>query len=227
MATQPQIVITNTAPASDMVLTADSNGLVGTAPIRFGDSSNYAEFDTDGSMVLNGTATVIKDEIHDLIKAAANNPSSHLVFDYTEGTLDFKNTCDLSDWAMMNIQLNHDRMLTSVVEPHIHWFQNENKTPNWLIQYRWQVNGQEKITAWTSKAYVENEFTYSGTTLVQITSFGSLTPPVTSSLSDILQIRILRDVANVSTLFGGADTYTGDAEALSVDAHKICDRLGS
>jgi hypothetical protein len=174
-----------------------------------------------------GDATCFRDELNDLIKTGTNNPSSHLVQDLTEGTLDFKNNCDLNDWALMNVQVNHDWKSGSDVEPHIHWFQNANNTPNWLIQYRWQRSCNTKTTTWTSKKYTTNACTYASGTIHQITSFGAITPPSGYGISDILQIRILRDTANASTLFTGADPYAGDAEAISFDVHIEVDMLGS
>jgi len=195
----------------------------------FGDggTTNYTKLETDGTMQAIGTATCFRDELNDLIKSASQNPSSHLVFDYIEGTLDFKDNCDLNDWSLMNVQINHDWKSGSDVEPHIHWFQKANNMPNWLIQYRWQKSCGAKTTSWTSVKYTTNACTYVSGTINQITSFGAITPPSGYGISDILQIRILRDTANASTLFAGADPYTGDAEAMSFDVHICVDMLGS
>lgn len=240
---QPQIVITNTAPASDNILTdveaaatyvkrdqstpQENTGTLTFPTAKFGSTDNNTEFESDGSMKANGTATTYRDELQDLIKAAGQNPASSLVWDYAEGTLDFKNTCDLNTYAVMNIQINHDWKFGSNIEPHIHWFQNENKTPNWLLQYRWQKNGEAKTTAWTYLPYNQNAFIYTSGTIVQITSFGTITPPEGYGISDVVQFRIIRDVDNDSTEMDGLDTYTGDAEALSFDIHIECDTLGS
>jgi len=191
-------------------------------------AGNYSEIEADGTYRASGTATCFRDELNDLIKTGTNNPSSHLVLDLTEGTLDFKDNCDLNDWALMNVQINHDWKLGSDVEPHIHWFQNANNIPNWLIQHRWQKQCGAKTTAWTSVKYTTNACTYSSGTINQITGFGTITPPVGyGQVSDIIQIRLLRDTANASTLFTGADPYTGDAEAVSFDVHIEVDTLGS
>lgn len=194
---------------------------------KWGSATDYSEFEADGTLVFHGTATVFRDELNDLLKTGLNNPDAHIVQDLTEGTLDFKTNCDLNDWALMNVQINHDWLQGSAVEPHVHWFQNSNATPNWLMQYRWQKNGQAKTTAWTSQKWTSSAYAYSAGTLDQITSLGTITPPANYHISDILQIRLLRDNANGSTLFAGADAYTGDAEAVSLDVHIECNKCGS
>lgn len=214
------------------VVTADDAGVV-----SIGTDTDYTEFEADGTMKAVGDATCFRDELNDLIKGASQNPASHLVYDYTQGTLDFKDNCNLNDWALMNVQINHDWKLGSDIEPHVHWFQNEDVTPNWLIQYRWQKQGSEKTTSWTSLKWASNAFSYEGTTLNQITSFGAITPPEGyGQVSDVVQIRLLRDVSDDSELFGeivdevyvpAPDAYTGDAEAVSFDVHIEVDTLGS
>jgi len=212
-------------PSNEIPNLTGTNQWTGTN--KFGDETNNTEFEADGTMKANGSATCFRDELNDLIKTGLSNPSAHLVKDLTEGTLDFKNNCDLNDWALMNVQINHDWKAGSAVEPHIHWFQNASGTPNWLIQYRWQSSCQAKTTSWTSKKWTASACTYVSGTIHQITSFGTISAPVGYGISDILQIRFIRDVADTSTLFGGADAYSGDAEALSSDVHIEVDTLGS
>ena len=274
---QPQIVITNTAPTSDNLITdsklsastgaamigiADAGGYYTASTVEgalqeiqtdvsssylkldqtipqttvgqlhyptatFGGSSNNTEFEADGTVKFNGTATVFVDELGDLIKAAGQNPASKLVWDYPEGTLDFKDTCDLNTYAVMNVQLNHDWKFGSAIEPHIHWFQNQNETPNWLLGYRWQSNGYAKTTAWTYMPWDNNVVEYVEGTIVQITSFRELEAPGTYGISDILQFRIFRDTANDSEELTELDPYVGNAEALSFDIHIEVDTIGS
>jgi hypothetical protein len=46
-------------------------------------------------------------------------------------------------------------------------------------------------------------------------------------MSDILQLRLLRDNSNASGLFAGADPESADIEAASFDAHVEIDSFGS
>jgi hypothetical protein len=161
-----------------------------------------------------------------LLTGRLESPASDIIQDLTEVSLTFKASARYpTDFVSYNLQMNHDWVVGGEIDFHIHWWQASAAVPNWLIQYRWQVNGQAKETSWTSKAYNANIFTYSSGTLVQITDFGVLTVPGTVALSDILQIKLYRDYTNVSTLFGGAETSGLDVDALFSDVHRQSDTL--
>ena len=215
-------------PIHDLHLEYETDG-GNFAALNIGDvtGGNYVEIDNGGDLTLQGTATVFLDEFGPLIGQRLESPGSNITQNNAEGSLTFDSGCDLSDYVTMNVQFNHDRKAGADVIPHIHWWQTSADTPNWLIQYRWQRNGQAKETSWTSLAWVSNAFSYSAGTLNQISSFGAITPPASDGVSTQLQIRLLRDNANTSTLFGGADPIAGDVDALSMDVHKEVDAIGS
>jgi len=79
--------------------------------------------------------------------------SLFIIFVVTKISIDFKDNSDLNDYVITNIQINHDWNLGTNIEPHIHWFQNSNNTPNWLMQYRWQKQGKDKTSGWISQKY--------------------------------------------------------------------------
>lgn len=181
-----------------------------------------------GHITLHGTATYFDDMLHALIGQRLESPSSDVVQAIAEGTVDFKKTATLADYVMMNVQLEHKRKNGAAIHPHLHWQQADATMPNWLIQYRYQQQGAVKTTAWTPLRWTVNAFDYvPATTLNQITEFGAIMPPAGDSESDILQVRLLRDTANASGLFAGADALNATASALSFDVHVECDRLGS
>lgn len=232
-------IVFGTDDPSRVAILGNNNTFTGdnthTGTTTFGNETNKTVLESDGTMQSYGSATCYRDELNDLIKGASQNPSSHLVYDYTEGTLDFKDSCDLNDWALMNVQINHDWKLGSAIEPHVHWLQNATQMPNWMIQYRWQKQGVAKTTSWTSLPWSENAVEYTSGTINQITSFGEISAPEGyGEVSDIVQIRLLRDTGNDSGEFteigggtAGADNYTGDAEAVSFDVHIEVDMFGS
>lgn len=206
-------------------ITVDGNKL------RFGNvgAGNYIDIDTtSGNLRLLGDATAFRDLLQSLIGQRLESPSSDIVQNSAEGTLTFKDSATLLDYATMNIQLNHDWLIGSDIYPHLHWFQASANVPNWLIQYRWQIQGEAKTTAWTDVPYDDHVFTYSAGTLNQITTFGAITPPAGAGLSDIVQFRVLRDADNDSEEFGtGADPLSGSAEAVNFDIHYEIDGWGS
>lgn len=196
----------------------------------FGTETNNTSFDDDGHQTMTGNATVFKDELQSLLTQLKNNPADRLVANIAEGTLDFKSNAVLADYAVMNVQINHDAKIGANVYPHLHFFQNQNAMPNWMLQYRWQSNGKIKDATWKDlRMNIPAVIPYAAGVLVQIAKAATpITPPETASISDILQLRLIRDTNNASTLFtGGNDTYTGNAEALNFDVHYEINSIGS
>jgi hypothetical protein len=196
---------------------------------QIGTGTDYLSITGDGTLKLNGAATVWDDLLTVLTGQRLESPSSRVTYNNAEGTIDFDNSTDVADYVVMNIQLSHKWKIGSVVYPHLHWWQPNANVPNWMIQYRWQVEGAAKTTAWTNLIRNAESFTYVNGTLNQITRFGAagITPPGGASLSDILQVRLIRDKTNSSGLFGGADTTGVTVSAESFDIHIEMDTLGS
>lgn len=78
----------------------------------------------------------------------------------------------------------------------------------------------------TNKANT-NVFTYTSWTLNQIAHDSWITPPWWASLSDIIQIRVIRDTTNASWVFAWADLYTWSVSVTAVDIHYEQDTLWS
>ncbi len=192
-----------------------------------GTSADYTEFENDGTIVAHGEATTWRDELHELTGEKLESPSAEISLNSSEGSLTFSSVTTLYDYILTNVQINHDWKMGSDIYPHLHWWQVSSNIPNWLIQYRWQINGELKTETWTSQTWETSEFTYSSGTLNQIVSFGAITPPVGYFLSDIVQFRIIRDTNNDSGLFNTTDAETADVDAVSFDIHIECDTLGS
>ena len=180
----------------------------------------------DGTTRLDNTATVFDDMFGDISKVKVRG--SGLSLNELENTIDFLISADTDDYAIVVYQMSHKWKMGSTIYPHIHWVQEENKVPNFLIQYRWQKNGEAKTTTWTNyKCNTTSAFTYDGGSLNQITRGSGLTPPTGFGISDIIQIRIIRDSSNGSTVFSGNDPYTQTVSISSVDCHIEIDTQGS
>lgn len=194
--------------------------------LRAGGVTNYTSWDVTGHQTMGGNGRPWRDELGELI--GKKRKGVRITEDLDEGTVLFANTCIITDdWIITNVQLNHDKDLSCSLYPHLHWFQASANVPNWMIQYRWQINGAAKVTAWLGAKYTTHAFTYTAGTLDQITGFGAIAPPAGTALSDIVQFRILRDTNNASGLFGGADPLAADASALMYDVHFQINSLGS
>ena len=213
---------------SDITKTEITEKLTGN--VKFGDvtGGDYSEFEADGSLHMVGAATIFDDEKDSIIGLKFDSPASSIIINLAEGTLTFDNRCSVSDYVYTGVQLTHKWLNGSSIGPHIHWFQVSSATPNWVIQYRWQKQGGLKTTTWTSLGWNSNAFTYVSGTLNQITSFPAISPPTGyGQVSDIIQVRILRDISNSLGLFAGAETGPVDQDVLSFDVHIECDTLGS
>lgn len=195
--------------------------------LRAGTPPDYLYVGSDGTLRLFGAATTWLDEKGQLSGAKVVSPSSKIVQDDAEAAFYWKDTATTSDYLWTNVQQNHDRKLASVLKPHLHWWQTSATIPNWLLQCRWQVQGQSKTTAWASLQMLTHAFTYVSGTLDQISEFGTIAAPSGDGVSGILQVRIIRDTTNLSGLFSGVDGLVGNVYAYDFDTHKECDALGS
>lgn len=175
--------------------------------------------------------TFFDDLQYQLVGQKMESPSAHITYSTNRDYVLFPKTCDWNDdWLTMVIQMSHRWKAGSVVYPHIHWIQSGASTPNLLVGWLWQVNGAATATTWDYLIPSANAFTYSAGNLNQITKFGSITPPEGAGLSDLLHIKLFRDVANESSEFSGAEvdgTTQDDVYANSFDIHFEIDSAGS
>jgi hypothetical protein len=193
---------------------------------HIGNTSDYLGIASDGTPTLYGAATVFEDDMTELYGARVSAPGSKIA-ESTNNTLLFSTNCPVSDYAGLNFQTKHAMKTRAALYPHLHWWQDSTKMPNWLIRYRWQYNGKPTNSAWTDVAYTSNAFVWTTGQLNQITAFGSITPTSDAYISDILQIKLTRDSANTSSKFGTTDPYGAPVHAMMFDIHWERDTLGS
>lgn len=197
----------------------------------FGDvvGGNYSQIEADGTLRFVGNATTWRDELGPLLGQRLQSPGSDITQNLPEGTITFKASARYpADYITYTLQLNHDWLVQSTCDFHVHWWQASAANVNWLVEYRWQVNGQAKTAGWTQLPLTSQIFTYAAGTLNQINDgSANITPPATAQLSDIFQVRLYRDYTNVSTLFAGAEASGLDVEAMSSDMHRRSDTIGS
>jgi hypothetical protein len=193
--------------------------------LKIGTDTDYMDVNESGHLTFHGTARPWRDELGDalILQQQGTGVSTNPV----ECVVEFAANANLNDYLYKNIQLNHDRYLISVIDLHIHWFQEAAAVPHFLMDYRWQKLGSSKVTAWTRQKINTPVFTYASGSLHQICKGITISPPTGTNLSDIIQIRIYRDNANTSTLFTGADAYSGAVGLMSIDAHFMINSTGS
>ncbi len=195
--------------------------------LKIGGATDYVEFGTDGTLKMYGNATIFDDVTFDAI--AIKNTGVGISINTAENCAEYLASADENDYMIINCQFPHSRKLGAPVFPHIHWSQNQNAVPNFAFQYRWQVNGGAKTTAWTAIKCNIPAFTYVSGTLNQIVKVatGGITPPAGDNISDILQLRVIRDTDNALGLAYGVDPYTGVVQVIQTDIHIEKNDLGS
>lgn len=197
-------------------------------PRKFGnpDVGHFTGFNDDGFMEMHGNARVFRDELGDALSLKVQGVG--ITTNSIELVVEFPNTADLNDYLYKNVQLNHDRDSTTAIFPHLHFFQENNAVPNFLLQYRWQINGTQKVTPWTNLRCNVAVLPYVSGSMSQIAStLDGIAPPAESGLSDIIQFKMIRDSANASGEFVGADPYAGTVGVTSFDVHILLNTLGS
>jgi len=187
---------------------------------RFGQPENYTQFEDDGSMLMEGAATVYKDlnvSTAGLVPSGAAAPD---LVNFVNGNLliyafDGGNT---TERLYGSIELNHDYKEGSDIELHVHWAPTTAGSGNvrWQMYYQWANNTEAfgtpvllGVTAAASGAWVS---TYS--------SFGTV-----SGSGKTINSQIVFQIFRTPT--DGLDTYTGDAAMITVGVHYQTDTLGS
>ena len=188
--------------------------------------TNNTQIGSDGHLQFEGSGTNFDDANSDALNLQVLGVG--LSRDTTEGAITFATTSDLSDYALGNVQFSHSRQNGADIYPHVHFWQAEDNLPNFLFQYRWQLNGQAKETTWNNYPLTDAAFTYVSGTIVQIAyNPTGITPPAADGISAILQIRLYRDNDNDSTEFAGTDPYTASVSVVFIDVHFARDSVGS
>lgn len=192
---------------------------------RFGDINNYIAIDASGHMTLNWAATVFDDLTGDITRT--QTWGTRVTIFNAEACIVYLASAILTDYALFAYQMSHKWKAGTAIYPHIHREQAEVTTPNWMFQYRRQRQGTTKTTVWSNYKSNTNAFTYTSWTLNQISYWAWITPPTWYSMSDIIQVRAIRDSNNSSWLFAWADTYGSSAYVTAVDIHFEADTLWS
>jgi hypothetical protein len=191
----------------------------------FGGSDNNTQWDATGHQTMEGDARPWRDELGDALSLLSTGPGVSV--NIPEASIDFIHTAEITDYIIKGVQFNHDRDILSDIHPHIHWWQSESSTPNWVLYYRWQKTGSAKVTSWTALKLGTNAFTYGIGTIHQITSCDAITSPTGSDISDICQFKVCRDHSNAAGKWTGDDAYTATVSLLSFDIHIQMNSLGS
>jgi len=197
--------------------------LLGTA--KFGDGvTDYSEFEADGTLKMNGAATVWDD----LRVQILTRTSSRVSPTFTSGlggnseiyTYEFDPDTDNN--VYFEAQMPHSWASTKIY-PHVHWSPADTATGTvrWVLECTWS---DYQSSFGTSFTYImDSTITEASQYKHLIADAGTgLTPTVDQdSVSTMLICRLYRDGA------AAEDTYTGEASLIAFDIHFEMDTLGS
>lgn len=206
------------------------NVVIGTA------GTNNTTFESDGTMVFNGDATVYSDIMvfPDATTRGSSNPPTW----GGQGGAFFKNNGSGSQGVFLwmfdksteqelyfTVQIPHSYKLGTTLYPHIHWT-TKSGTPTgtdvvWGLEYTAVAIGGTFVntTVLTANSVIPS-ITPSGTGQHLITSFGTI-PGTNLGISSILICRVFRLAGS------GSDTFDNETGLLGVDFHYQMDTDGS
>ena len=118
---------------------------------------------------------------------------NNIYFDPSNCCLNFSETTSINEHAWLTFQIPHKWLIGSVISPHVHWEQSQKEIPNFLFKYRWQRAGLDK-SDWQNYCCNKSLFDYVLPVFNQIAIGDGIVPPVGHGISDILQLRLIRDV---------------------------------
>jgi len=201
----------------------------GTAKIGDGGTTNYAEFEVDGTLKFNGTATVWNDYVSPLgpnnWNGVSNNPTLTKLYDDGSGSQGvYAYVFSDGDEALVTVQMPHGWKIGSTIYPHIHFvcLTDVDPTDNFGIEFEYSwVDVNEDFAANSTLSSIEIETGVDTDNMHQVADITAAGIDGSGhTLSSVLLCRIKR-VAAVG------DNYAGGIAILDFDIHCEIDTIGS
>lgn len=190
----------------------------------FGDETNNTTFESDGTLVMNGNATVFNDLAVPLLAGKSTGSTVPAFSIFRNGIYTYQFEDSKAQEMFLTIQMPHDWKEGSPIDPHIHWspMTAGSGVVRWGIEYTWANYDPltTQVYPATTTIYVDSDPFSNAQYGSIITSFGQTTL-TGGKISAILLVRIFRDGAHTN------DTYNGNASGLSFDIHYESNTLGS
>jgi len=188
--------------------------------LEIGDATNYSEFEADGTLKMNGAATVFNDInlSANALGTGASSPSKAAIASTTIRTYAFNGTAT-ADELHGSFEIPHSYKEGSNLSFHVHWMPTTAGAGDvkWQLEYFWINEGGTASTSDT----VSITTTAGGTAWVEkISTFADISGASKTSQGRFA-FRIFRDPSDV------ADTYGDSAALLDVGVHFEEDTIGS
>ena len=209
--------------------------VIGTASFGDGGTTDYTEFEADGTIKFNGAATVFDDLRTPALSVkvpASGNP----------GFSQFKNNGSASTGVFLYwfsptseeevyfvTQLPHNYKEGSNIVPHVHWVPADTAAGagtdvSWGLEYTWA--NRDAVFGNATIIYADEQSIGPGETLTEgkhYKTFFSAISGTGKEISSMLVCRLFRDATGT----GGTDDYDDDAGFLEIDFHYEIDTVGS
>ena len=204
--------LTISGSTNTVLLNVTQNGSGSSA--RFGDGTNYATFEKDGSLIFSGSATYWNDLWVPLTTAKQGQTdkpafdTTHIGYLFPEG--------DTTAIMYMIIQMPHGYKEGSTIHPHVHWMQTASGSPVFQMDYRW-TNLGDTISASATYIMSTPELPYTSGSVHQLSSNPAGISGVGKKISSIMQVKLYRNDSS----------YTGNVLTYQFDIHYESDTLGS
>lgn len=196
---------------------------------RFGeDTTNYSEFELDGTLEFNGTATVF-DDLRTPVNAVRVPGSKAPTWTAYNGTqllgFGYQAVEGNEEEIYFTIQLTHAYKEGSDIVPHVHWVPNEDTTDDpevvrWGLEYEWQnIDG---TFAGSTTIHAEESMTDRANDHIK-----TLFPAIDGTgktISSMLTCRLFRNSSSVNDTY---DSGTALALFMEIDFHFEKDTVGS
>lgn len=189
-----------------------------TGAILGSDGVNFSQFESDGTLVFNGNATVWNELTFPATSLNTSEVETAMPYDTTNIGLSAEPD-DTEETAVI-VHMPHSWKVGSAIYPHIHWDPTTTNAGNvlWRIKYKWTNIGSTEAGSFTTLNLLQ---TANGTAFKQQEADFSSISGAGKTMSSILTIIIQRVGDDVT------DNYTGNALFKEFDMGYEMDTVGS
>lgn len=213
-----QIAADANAAAQTIAIQSDSKTRIGDA-----DGSDYTEIESDGTIRMNGAATVWRDSMVPATSFRAGGTA--LTFDNLTTNI-YAYRFDINDEIHFSVQFNHGIRTAGHIVPHVHLVNKNaigNTGYNVAVDFRYTwVNIFGYFPGELTELNVKASFQNTLALKHHLLNFTAITPSATQGgISSILMGTVKRVAASVQPY------NTNDIYILGLDVHHECDTIGS
>lgn len=205
-----------TASTTNLYAASGSFTAISSGSARFGDTVNYTQISSDGTITMSGSATVW-DDLFFPLTTAKQGQTDKPPFSTAEVAYLFP-AGDTSHIMYIIVQFPHYWKTGSNIYPHVHWKQESTGSPVFKMDYKWYGLGDIMPANFSTYVMATKVFPYTSGSMQQLNS-GSA--PISGShitgVSSLMLVKLYRD----------DNAYSGNTTTYQFDIHIEKDSLGS